>query len=784
MSKHFLKPALLLLVLLLNTSAYAEICPALSSLASSCRNGLCEAALREDANNCPEDCADRSSQIMGFYTQAITCPPTNIYEPESIAELQQNMRLIVSSGRKVKAAGSSHSATDIICADQDGDIIRTKNLKAIGNVEAFEGNSQTIEFESGVTFVELQEHLAALNLSMGLAATGYGGITIGGAVATGAHGSSLSDHSTISSYVLSMDVAGADGNISSYSAGTTGVSDPDLWRALRTNLGLLGVVVKLRLAVEPQFNMNVQVLSVTEDQFVNSPTGVADTVSSCDYVFLTWFPGQDTVRYLCGNRTNNAVDSPFAQNRLFTPEVSPIEQALAIPTLQLGMCDNAVTGCFIESQRVNSYEQSAPLVIASDSTPNGSVVSRHEDLTGFAHRMITLQPEVFAEQPALSQLEYEGAMPMSQIQSAVQYLKSVYDRDGVCQPLIGTIMRFDVADADTLVSANNARPGLLDGEKMVHLEFVEFWGYEAGQSTVDGFISNPYTEIVSHLADNYNYWPHWGKNDEWVFEYPMVQTRNQAAVATFNQQISQLDPYGVFSNVSSRRSGFASPQEGGDFANHYYGHCVSQDTDGDGINDCIDTTPNEFSGMYVRIDDDGIWSGSCNAADSWNEMKGNFGADQKQNMRAGWDYNSENHSYHTSTFSWAPTWPNNGGRTWEAMMAGEFLVEETGRYCFSQDNGSTGTGIISGWNSCGQIWVDKNRVVEVGYRSSNTPVGCVDLNAGQRYRLDFYNRHHNANVSRSFISQPRWCFGGSGNCSPNRKFEQSQMVAREPTTLP
>ncbi len=117
-------------------------------------------------------------------------------------------------------------------------------------------------------------------------------------------------------------------------------------------------------------------------------------------------------------------------------------------------------------------------------------------------------------------------------------------------------------------------------------------------------------------------------------------------------------------------------------------------------------------------------------------------------------------------------------------MAGEFLVEETGRYCFAQNNGSTGTGIISGWNSCGQIWVNKNRVVEVGYSSSNTPVGCVDLNAGQRYRLDFYNRHHNANVSRSFISQPRWCFGGSGDCSPNRKFEQSQLVARKPTTLP
>jgi hypothetical protein len=663
----------------------------------------------------------------------------------------------------------------LICADASGEVVRTGKLKAIGQVEAFEGYTHTIAVESGVEFVDLQEHLAELGYSHGLAATGYGGISIGGAVATGAHGSSLKGSSTVSSYVVGMDVVGPDGNIQSFSEGTTGETDPSLWMALRTNLGLLGVVARLRLKLEPQFNMKVDVLYVSEADFV-ADGGVARTVEQCDYVFLNWFPGQDQVQYLCGTRTNDPVDSPYAQNRLFTPSLSGIEEAFAIPTLQAGMCNDGIQ-CFVEEQRLALYKSQPPLVVADSASTEAKVVSNHTSLTGPSHRMITLQPEVFLEQPSLSQLEFEGAMPFSQIQSAVQYLNSVYNREGTCQPLIGTIMRFDKADDNLLLSGNHTRGNIAAGDKMVHLEFVEYWGYGLDEAGMDKYVSTPYREIVTHLVDNYDYWPHWGKNDEWVFQLPSLRLRNVFEVMTMNDQIAKLDPFGVFSNASSRRNGFASPQEGEDFANAYYGDCANQDSDGDGISDCTDRTPTDFSGAYVRIDDDGIWSGSCNVADDWNEMKSNFGADQAQNMAAGWEFDSKNHSYHAGDYNWSPAWPKSGGRSWEAMMSSEFIADRSGRYCFAADNGATGSSIITGWNACAQVWVDKSRVAEVGYQSDNRTSGCVDMVQGQSYRLDLYNRFHNANVSRSFMSNPRWCFGGSDDCTPDRKLEQQQLKA-------
>ena len=91
--------------------------------------------------------------------------------------------------------------------------------------------------------------------------------------------------------------------------------------------------------------------------------------------------------------------------------------------------------------------------------------------------------------------------------------------------------------------------------------------------------------------------------------------------------------------------------------------------------------------------------------------------------------------------------------------------------------GATGTGIRSGWNACNQIWVNQQRVAEVGYQSSHTPSGCVTLAAGLPIRLDLYNRHHNANLSRSFKSSPRWCYGGASDCTPDRKFQQNELEA-------
>ena len=98
--KKLILPLNFALLAALGVEAQAQSCPGSSYLATSCRDGVCRADAGENALNCPEDCADTNTQLKAYYTQAITCPQTSIYEPKSIAELQANVRTIVSSGER------------------------------------------------------------------------------------------------------------------------------------------------------------------------------------------------------------------------------------------------------------------------------------------------------------------------------------------------------------------------------------------------------------------------------------------------------------------------------------------------------------------------------------------------------------------------------------------------------------------------------------------------------------------------------------------------------------
>ena len=437
-----------------------EVCPAQSYLARICRNGVCEPE-HENQSNCPEDCADRNREVLSYYTQGVRCPPGMIHEPHTISEARTFVSEIVARGHRVKAAGTGHSATDIICPDHNSEVIRSSHLKGIGEIESFGGFDATVEVESGVTIGELQRYLSARAYGLGAGATGYGGISVAGAVATGAHGSSLAEHATLSSYVVAMDVINAEGELVRYSVNTTGRTTPNLWKALKTNLGLLGFVARLRLRVQPDYHMNMVVSYFNESEILSSDTGIADAVNDCRYAYLVWFPGQDMFQLLCGHKTLADVDGEegqVVQNRLLAPYLSPRNRLSVITGQQRAVCQHNHK-CTISEALLDIYQTNSPLVIANSSRVDAPVIFNSTNLTGYHHDMVTISKELFQyNNPAFSQIEYEGSVLYSEIQNIARYLNRIYERDNICQSF-GTIMRFDVADDSLLMSANHAARG-------------------------------------------------------------------------------------------------------------------------------------------------------------------------------------------------------------------------------------------------------------------------------------------------------------------------------------
>lgn len=749
---------------LMPVAATAQVCPALNTLASSCGNGTCQGDFGESVASCPQDCANPNTQVFGFWARAATCPEALIYWPRSIVEAAHAVRQTVINGRTVRVKAKSHSMSDIMCGQ--GNIISIEHLKNIDEPATFEG-VETVSFDAGVTFKELQDFLHARGKAIkGLVSPGYGDITILGGLATGLHGSNTKGPSEVATSIRALDIINQRGDTTRYSRGTTGVSDPDRWKAMMTHLGLFGLIARGTIEIEDQYNLRARIIEM--DDSVLFANGLEDTVAECDHVWFQWYPSNDKVVLTCSSRTEDPVTDQTARSIWVDPEIEEILQDPFIVLMQLGACDSG-TECFVESTRQSLFLSEPPLVYEN---AQGDTV-HVDEIVGFSHLIQTsLQTNITVTPPGY---EWVFAVPSRHALDVLQYAKARIQADDRCLPLNAYMMRFGQVHDQALLSMQTEGPGFVDGEQVAIIELPVFLPYGFTAAQLDAYFA-PFLDVLHYAVDNYGARVHWGKNREDVFSDLDVIAGIDAGgrLGRVQAVIDAMDPYGVFANEFLGRSGFDWPNLGQEFVSVYFPECSgSVDSDGDGLTDCFElengSDPNTYNGLKVTIDSF-AGDGSCNAMDDYAEMESRYESPREVKvMRAGWEFNSKNHTYTSSTYTWDPSWSRSGKRTWKVRFEGSFRAPASGRYCFDVTNGSNGGGIVNGWNSCAQIWIDQQRMSEAGYNASDhAQPGCIDLVSGQSYKIDLVGRYHNANVGRPFVYSARYCSDANGaDCQPN-----------------
>jgi xylitol oxidase len=157
-----------------------------------------------------------------------------------VAELQS----VVAGAQRLRAVGTAHSFNRI--ADTAADQVSVAGLPPVLDVDA---DRRCVRVSAGTRYGELVGPLHAAGFALpNLGSLPH--ISVGGACATGTHGSGVS-HGTLASSVSALELVTADGSLVRLSRD----SDPDVFDGAVVSLGGLGVVTVLELDLQPAFDV-------------------------------------------------------------------------------------------------------------------------------------------------------------------------------------------------------------------------------------------------------------------------------------------------------------------------------------------------------------------------------------------------------------------------------------------------------------------------------------------------------------------------------------------------
>jgi alditol oxidase len=190
------------------------------------------------------------------------------HSPASVAELQA----VVARAGRVRAVGGGHSFADL--ADTSGTLVSTLSLPHEIDLDS---EAPSVRVAAGVTYTELARSLHPRGFALrNLASLPH--LTVGGACATGTHGSGVGNGS-LATAVVGMELVTADGDLVT-------VEDP----GAAVHLGALGVVTSLTLELVPAFTMRQRVFEGVPlealDEHLDAILSAAYSVS----LFTDWGP--------------------------------------------------------------------------------------------------------------------------------------------------------------------------------------------------------------------------------------------------------------------------------------------------------------------------------------------------------------------------------------------------------------------------------------------------------------------------------------------------------------
>ncbi|WOK99200.1 L-gulonolactone oxidase 2-like isoform X2 [Canna indica] len=237
------------------------------------------------------------TNAYGAFPDRSTCTVAAVAYPSTEQELLLAVSDASAKKQHMKAVTVyAHSMPKLSCPggpSGQGLVISTARLNRTVSVDTARAR---MTFEAGITLRALLDAAAASGLALPHSPY-WEGVTLGGLLSTGSHGSSVfGKGSAVHEYVVGMRlVVPSPAAVDGYYAKivSLGESDDDLLAA-KVSLGVLGVISQVTLQLEPMFKRSVTNRVVTDVAFEQTISSFAATTQYGDIV---WYPSQSIVVY-------------------------------------------------------------------------------------------------------------------------------------------------------------------------------------------------------------------------------------------------------------------------------------------------------------------------------------------------------------------------------------------------------------------------------------------------------------------------------------------------------
>ncbi|MFT4047961.1 MAG: D-arabinono-1,4-lactone oxidase [Solimonas sp.] len=180
------------------------------------------------------------------WSGSVRCEPSWCSEPVSLEEIQAEVLRASEEGQRLRVIGGGHSFSPLCWTDDNH-----MSLRRFTGIEAADVQRSRVWIRAGTPLRRLYELLAERELAIENGPS-IDRATLGGALATGTHGSGMA-FGNLASIVTGLRIVLADGSVRVCSR----EQHPDLFDAARVSLGALGVITHVELQCVDHYRLKI-----------------------------------------------------------------------------------------------------------------------------------------------------------------------------------------------------------------------------------------------------------------------------------------------------------------------------------------------------------------------------------------------------------------------------------------------------------------------------------------------------------------------------------------------